>query len=207
MGYGMFEQMGFGMFQPMGYGMFEQMGSVTTLEGPNIQHSPSILWPGCSLQVHYWKLHCCKLDSYLYRTEMMMKKNKRGSLVTKQDIEAALQLINLKNCRPNFIASDQHLPSRKIHDPFMKIVLKCKEFLGALNINQNKKNISKGGDENNRKRKRDGTAWCSSSITFDLDDNSDEDANQAVGSVKKLKKLKKFRSIVDIYNVTKPLYS
>ncbi|KAK1359324.1 hypothetical protein POM88_043798 [Heracleum sosnowskyi] len=127
---------------------------------------------------------------------MMMTKNKRGSsLITEQDIEAALHLIMLKNGHGQFVTttnSDDHLRC-EVDEPLTKIVLKPKEFLKARDI-RHKKNICK--------RKRDGTAWCSSSITFDLDDNSDEDANEAVGSVKKMNK---FRSIVDIYNVTKAL--
>ncbi|KAK1367580.1 hypothetical protein POM88_033672 [Heracleum sosnowskyi] len=128
---------------------------------------------------------------------MMMEKNKKRRLVTEQDIEAALQLIHLKNCHQNFIASDQNLPCQKIHEPFMKIVVKSKEFLRAQDINRNNKKIICS-----RKRKSDSIASCSSCITFDLDDKSDEDANEVVGSVKKMNK---FRSIVDIYNVTKPL--
>ncbi|KAK1359321.1 hypothetical protein POM88_043795 [Heracleum sosnowskyi] len=155
-----------------------------------------------------------KLDSYLFPTEVMMPKNKKKRLVTRQDIEAALQLIQLKNCHRNIVItpnSNEHLGCQ-IHEPLMKIVIKSKEFLQAKDINVNhdyddndddKNSICEGGYENIRKRKSDGIASCSSSVTFDLNDNSDEDAyNQVVGSVKKMNK---FRSMVDIYNVTKPL--
>ncbi|KAK1359322.1 hypothetical protein POM88_043796 [Heracleum sosnowskyi] len=134
---------------------------------------------------------------------MMMTKNKKISLVTDQDIEAALQLIQLKNHYQNFVTtnSDEH-PRCEIDEPFTKIVLKSKEFLEAQDIKHNKKKICKGGYENIRKRKSDGITSCLSSLTFDLDDSGDEDANEAVCSVRKMKK---FRSIVDIYNATKPL--
>ncbi|KAL8097556.1 hypothetical protein AgCh_030615 [Apium graveolens] len=132
------------------------------------------------------------------------KNNENKSLfITEQDIEAALQLMELKNHHQSFVTarSDQHLRSES-HEPFMKMVLKSKEFLEAQDIKHDKKNSCSGGDENIRRRKRDGTASCSSSITFDLEDNIDENANEGVCCVKKMKK---FRSIVDIYNVTKPL--
>ncbi|WOH04968.1 hypothetical protein DCAR_0624380 [Daucus carota subsp. sativus] len=153
-----------------------------------------------------------------------MRKNKSRRLATEQDVDAALQLIQLKDYSKDIFAtkSDQHLacgirqPFTKIvlkpketpqareknhDDEFMKIVLKSKEFLEARDINHYNDNDD---DDGIKKRKSGGVEPCSSSITFDLDDGSDEDVNQGVGSVKKTK-TKKFRSIVDVYNVTEPL--
>ncbi|KAL8097555.1 hypothetical protein AgCh_030614 [Apium graveolens] len=142
-----------------------------------------------------------KLDSYLVHDDTEItttKKNRRRRLVTEREIETALQLIQLKNCHHSFITSDRP----QIPEPFMKIVLKSKEFLQVRSLYNGSDNICEGGDENIRKRKRDGTASSSSSLTFDFDDSRYEDANEGVGSVKKMKR---FRSIADIYNVTKPL--
>lgn len=125
----------------------------------------------------------------------MRKKNK--SLFTKQEAEAALQLIHLNSGHPtcpiNIHTTNYH---QHLHEPVMKIVSKSEKFLQVQEIHDN--------DENNiMKRKSDGIVSCCSSVTFDLENNCDEDAREADGC--KRKKIKKFRSILDLYNVTEPL--
>lgn len=134
--------------------------------------------------------------------KMTTTKNKKRRLLVDQEIEAASQLIQLKNYHNNFITCDRHVDCQ-FHEPFTNIVQKSKEFVDTQDINYNNSICN----ANIRKRKSDGIASCSSSLTFDLDDNTRQDATQVVGSdsVKKTKKMKKFRSIVEIYDVTKPL--
>ncbi|KAL8097558.1 hypothetical protein AgCh_030617 [Apium graveolens] len=58
-------------------------------------------------------------------------------------------------------------------------------------------------------RKNDIVASCpapsKTAHAFDLVDNDDEDGGEAEAVVGSVRKIKKFRSIVDLYNVTKPL--
>lgn len=126
-----------------------------------------------------------------------METRKKKILFTEQEADAALQLIHLNNSHHTCPNSHHH--HHHLHELSMKIVSKSEKFLQVQDL-YNKEDESRC---NIRKRKSDGIVSCCSSITFDLDRNSYEDARDAVSN--HVKKMKKFRSVFDLYNVTKPL--
>ncbi|KAL8097557.1 hypothetical protein AgCh_030616 [Apium graveolens] len=139
------------------------------------------------------------------KTEMM-RKNKKDILFSKQEAEAALQLIHLmNNTHPTCPIANSTKSQHHLHEPTMKIVSELDKFLPVQELyDDNDENKDDDSKCDVRKRKSDGVASCCSSITFDVDPKSDEDAREAVGHTH-AKKIKKFRSIFYLYNVTEPL--
>ncbi|KAK1359325.1 hypothetical protein POM88_043799 [Heracleum sosnowskyi] len=136
----------------------------------------------------------------------MRKEKKQKTLFTDQETEAALQLIHLNSSHPtcpiNFQTTNYH---HHLHEPSMKIVPKSEKFRQVQEMYVNNENKDDDNVDNYKikKRKSYGTVSCSSCVKFDLENNSDEDAGEAVSNHGK--KMKKFRSIFDLYSVTKLL--